>query len=333
MAGPSLRFHRLLLLGVLLSSSGVAAQTPPRPAPRPLPELAPPSEGPALDATATLDRARIYYESAKYAACVEAFTQLLERPERLVPRERAGARTYLAACQIALGKAREARQQFRQAILEDRQLEPPDPVVFPQSVVETFLQVRSSLMDALQRQQEEELQRSRQEAEAQRRRDEQERLRVLELERLASFETVVRKNERWMAWVPYGIGQFHNDDHTLGWVFLSTELALTATAITATSIELGLHSQARGGRAALDSGDLTDKVDAARQVGTAAWLSLIGVAAIGIVEANLSYRQELPAGLRRRLLPDALRRGPRSGARIQIAPELGKGWLGVRGSF
>ena len=285
MTVPSQRLAAVVLTGVLCASSVSQAQG---------------SVQPQLDAGAALDRARIYYESARYSACVDAFSRLLERSESLRPRERTSARTYLAACLIASSRAEEARQQFRQAILEDRQLEPPDPVVFPQAVIDVFEQVRSSLMDALRRQQEEEYLRSAEEAAARRERAERERERVAELERLASTETLIHKNERWMAWVPFGLGQFHNDDQTLGWIFLTTELALAATAITATSIELGLHARAEGGRAPLDSGDLTSKVRAAHQVGTAAWLALLGVAVAGVVEANLSFRSELPAGHRRR---------------------------------
>lgn len=319
MAAPSHRIAAVLLAGALCVSSSVRAQ--------------PAAE---LDASAALERARIYYESAKYSACVDAFTRLLERSERLRPRERSSARTYLAACLIASRRVEDARQQFRQAILEDRQLEPPDPVVFPQAVIDVFVQVRSSLMDDLRRQQEEEYLRSAEAAALQRKRAERERQRVAELERLASTETLIRKNERWMAWVPFGLGQFHNDNDTLGWIFLSTELALAATAITATSIELGLHAQAEGGRAPLDARDLTSKVKAAHDVGTIAWLSLIGVAVAGIVEANLSYRSELPAGQRRRPLPDSLRppepEAPEEDG-LSLAPAAGAGWIGVSGAF
>jgi tetratricopeptide (TPR) repeat protein len=316
-------FATVLLAGLLCASSTVHAQSAA-------------GSAPELDSGAALDRARIYYESAKYSACVDAFSRLLERSESLRPKERASARTYLAACLIAQNRLDDARQQFRQAILEDRQLEPPDPVVFPQAVIDVFVQVRSSLMDALRQQQEEEFLRSTEEAAAQRKRAERERERVAELERLASTETVIKKNERWMAWVPFGLGQFHNDDQVLGWVFLSTELVLAGTAITATSIELGLHAQAEGGRAPLDAEDLTSKVRAAHQVGTVAWLALIGVAAAGIIEANLSFRPELPAGQRRRPLPDSVRSreaGTSQPATFRIAPVLGDNWVGVSGSF
>ncbi len=294
----------------------------------------PPAATEELDSPAAFDRARIYYESARYAACVDAFTRVLERrPDALSEKERAAARTYLGACLIALGKREEARQQFRQAILEDRQLEPPDPVVFPQAVIDVFVEVRSSLMDALRRQQEEELERRRREAREELARQARERRRVAELERLAGLETVVRRNERWMVWVPFGLGQFHNDNPTLGWVFLTAEGALAITAITATSIELGLHAQADGGRAPLDAGDLTNTVRRAHQVGTIAWLSLIGVAAAGIVEANLSYRSEVRLGQRKRPLPDSLRpeRPPERGQ--GLTPIIGDGYIGVEGSF
>jgi len=318
------RFRIACLLWWGLTSFSTASRAQPSPQ----------GAAPELDSPAAFDRARIYYESARYAACVDAFTRVLERrPDVLTENERAAARTYLGACLIALGRREEARQQFRQAILEDRQLEPPDPVVFPQAVIDVFVEVRSSLMDALRRQQEEELERRRKEATEQLARQERERRRVAELERLAGLETVVRKNERWMAWVPFGLGQFHNDNRTLGWIFLTTEGALAITAITATSIELGLNARADGGRAPLDNDDLNSKLKIAHQVGTVSWLTLIGVAAAGIVEANLSYRSEVRLGQRKRPLPESLRPEPTPERSDGISPIIGAGYLGVSGSF
>jgi tetratricopeptide (TPR) repeat protein len=334
MAGSRHRISCLLLAGSLCVSSVVSGQPAAAPSGAGPPAAAPNSHATELDAAAAFERARIYYESARYVPCVDAFTRLLVHADRLQLRERGTARVYLAACLIASGRAEEARAQFRQAILEDRQLEPPDPVVFPPSVVDMFVQVRSSLMDLLQRQQEEELERGRREAEARLRAEQRERWRVAELERLASLQTVVRRNDRWMAWVPFGMGQFQNEDNTLGWIFLSSELALSITALTATSIELGLHSKAQGGRAPLDSADLTSKVRAARQVGTVAWISLVGVAAAGIIEANLSFRGEIEVGQRRRPLPDALRSRERAKSHgTTVRPDIGWGWLGVSGDF
>jgi len=328
MADSSHRLSCLVLAGILCVGSVAQGQ----PAER---GSGAPSRAGGLDAMAGFERARIYYESARYVPCVDAFTRLLEHAERLQLKERGTARVYLAACLIASGRTEDARQQFRQAILEDRQLEPPDPVVFPPTVVDVFVQVRSSLMDALERQQEEELERGRRDAEARVRAEQRERWRVAELERLAALETVVRRNDRWMAWLPFGLGQFQNEDNTLGRIFLTSEAALSITALTATSIELGLHSRAQGGRAPLDSRDLTNKVRAARQVSTVAWVTLVGVAAAGIVEANLAYRGEIQVGQRRRALPDALRAPEpvKSRNAPTLKPDVGLGWFGVSGEF
>lgn len=291
-----------------------------------------------LDRNATLERARIHYESGNYPACVQAFTRLLEAaPARNNTdlRQRTGARTYLAACLIATGKIEQAREQFRQAILENRQMETPDPVVFPQAVIDVYIQVHGSLMDALRREQEEELRRSREQAEERAADEAREQRRIAELERLASTEHLVHRNQRWMAWVPFGVGQFNNGDDGLGLVFLTSEVVLAATAITATSIELGLHSQAEGGAAGLDPEDLSSKVRAARVVGTVAWSTWVLVAVGGIVEANLSFRPEIPLGERRvKPLPDSLRRpAPATRLTPQLEPTAGGVWLGVSGLF
>lgn len=291
-----------------------------------------------LDRAAAFERARIYYESGNYTACIQVFTRLIG-PEPVEDtrelKQRSSARTYLAACLIATGRVDQAREQFRQAILEDRQMEPPDPVVFPQAVIDLFLQVHGSLMDTLRRQQEEELRRSREEAQARALQEEQERRRVAELERLAATERVVHKNERWLAWVPFGVGQFQNRSPALGWLFLTSELALVATAVTATSIELGLHSQAEGGQAGLDERDLNAKLTAARTVGTAAWGAWIAVAAIGIIEANLSFRPEIPVAERTRPLPERLKSPTTPAPRVSpsVEPTAGGAVFGASGTF
>jgi hypothetical protein len=294
--------------------------------------------GVELDRNAAIERARIYYESGNYQACVQAFTRLLDaEPARNNAdlRQRTGARTYLAACLIATGKIEQAREQFRQAILENRQMETPDPVVFPQAVIDVYIQVHGSLLDALRREQEEELRRSREQAEERAAEEAREQRRIAELERLASTEHLVHRNQRWMAWVPFGVGQFNNGNEGLGWLFLTSEVALVATAITATSIELGLHSQAEGGQAALDPGDLSSKVQAARTVGTIAWGSWLLVAVGGIVEANLNFRPEIALGDRRvKQLPDSLKRTqPSTRVTPRLEPTSGGVWLGVGGLF
>ena len=59
------------------------------------------------------------------------------------------------------------------------------------------------------------------------------RLRLAMLETLASEETVVQTNSRWIALVPFGVGQFQNGQTALGWTFLASEsLLVVGSAIS-----------------------------------------------------------------------------------------------------
>jgi len=75
MADSSHRIARLVLAGILSVGSVAHGQ----PASRG--QAAPPNAG-ELDASAAFERARIYYESARYVPCVDAFTRLLEHATR-----------------------------------------------------------------------------------------------------------------------------------------------------------------------------------------------------------------------------------------------------------
>jgi hypothetical protein len=326
-----------LVVAILSFSANAASQAPAGPQ---APAGSPPGAGSAaLDRTGAFERARIHYESGNYSACIDTLSKLLASESgstNVDPRQNSAMRTYLAACLIGARRIEQAREQFRQAILEDRQMEVPDPVVFPQAVIDLFIQVHGSLMEALRRQQEEDLRRGREEALERAQREEQERRRVAELERLASTEVLVHRNQRWMAYVPFGVGQFNNGEDGLGWLFLTSEAVLAITAITATSIELGLHTRAEGGQANLDSRDLNNQLQAARSVGRISLGALLVVAAAGVVEANLSYRSEILLGRRPRELPDTLRQpAPRPTPRVtpQVEPRTSGAWLGLGGTF
>lgn len=281
-----------------------------------------------------LERAVIQYQSGRYQRCAAILRDLVAQLEPETTPElrlKTEARTYLAACLVASGRRAEASQQFREAILEDRLMEAPDPVVFPPSVVDLFVAERSQLLAVLRRRQEQELRQARRLAQQL---AERERERVAELERLAATEVIVQRRQPWEAWIPFGVGQFHNGDRGLGWFFFSTELALAGTAIVATSIELGLHSLADGGRAGLDPAELNPNVRRARRVGTAAWVGLAGVSLTGVIQARIAFVPERVIERRRRPLPTRLR-GPESrpALHLGLSPLRGGSQLVVAGRF
>jgi tetratricopeptide (TPR) repeat protein len=296
----------------------------------------------SLDANPTpesaLARATAFYEAGQYAQCTEAFFALFDDrhlSESLSDRAREQARVYYAACLIAIGKFDAADDQFRVAIRNNPQMAVPNAIVFPPAVIERFIIVRSGLLEEIRRAEELRAAREREAAVEARRRVEAERRRVARLEELAGQETLVKQSERWLAFVPFGVGQFQNRQYFLGGVFLASELVLAGTAITATSIELSLNSQANGGRGIDDPSkvaQLNQNLRTANQVSLYSAGAFLLVAAGGILQANFAFVPEFPAGTRKRPIPKAAAR-----AEPRLVPSFGAGGngfsLGVTGRF
>ncbi len=302
-------------IAVIAASSflSVLAGGEPSPASKPAPPRAAPSGTAAarvpdagLSPEAALARATAFYESGKYALCSDAFASLLDdsgAASSLSSRAREQASVYRAACLIAQGDISGADVVFRAAIRENPQMAVPSAILFPPAVLERFIVVRTTLLEEIRRAEEERAFREREAAYQARRRADAERARVAELEKLALQETLIVENRRWLASVPFGVGQFQNRQYALGAVFLSTETLLLATAVTATSIELSLHSQAKGG---LGFANQTEVDQLNQSIHTANTVSLVSVAALavtlgcGILQANLAYVPEFDDGVRLR---------------------------------
>jgi hypothetical protein len=251
----------------------------------------------------------------------------------MAPRSREQARVYRAACLIAKGDVAAADEQFRLAIRENPQMAVPNAIVFPQAVFERFIIVRTTLLEEIRKADEERARRAEVQAAEARRRAEAELQRVAQLERLAAQETIIVKNQRWIASVPFGVGQFQNRDTGLGVIFLVSELIAAGTAITATSIELSLHSQAGGGEGLTDESQvdqLNDNLDAAHYTGLIASGVFLLTAVGGIVEANLSFVPEFRDGVRRRT-PSA--EAPKPSVTPVLGALPGAAHVGIFGRF
>lgn len=307
-------------------------------APRPKPAAAPGGADGALALTpeAAAARGMAFYDAGQYDQCAEQLGVLLSEPAQvaeLTQRSREQASVYRAACLIAQGKLKEADDEFRTVIRANPQMAVPSTIVFPQAVIERFVIVRTTLFEEIRRAEEERAKKERDAADQARRRAEAERARIARLEKLSAEETVVAENHRWLAFVPFGVGQFQNRQPVLGAVFLSTEVLLVGTAVTSALIELHLNSQARGGSGFTDQGQinqLNDSLRAANRVGLYATGGFLLVAAGGILQANLAFVPEYPLGVR----PRGGTRPPRTGGLLPLAaPVPGGATLGVSGTF
>ncbi|MGB5682839.1 MAG: hypothetical protein WBM47_13395, partial [Polyangiales bacterium] len=237
-------------------------------------------------------------------------------PRARNPVVRLEARKYLGATYLFLGKDEEAREQFRLLLEEDPAYD-IDPVAFPGAVVEAFQEVQAQVTAEVARQKAlDEARRQRERAgELEQLIEEQQRIQGLE--ELAATETVEKVNSRWIAALPWGIGQFQNGNRKLGIMFAVTESAFLAASI-ATFIG---HNSLRDENPAPDEIERAQRVEKALRIGN--WVSvgaLVSFYIAGVVEAEVRFKPTIRS-TRQRELPDELQR-PQS-KRPEIRFQLG----------
>lgn len=290
-----------------------------------------PEQTASLDDATRFAQARSFYEAGSFEQCRETFSDLLNpQSERRLQDVSVieSARVYYAACLIALKDFDAAEEQMEAALRENPLMGGPSPVVFPKPVVDFFFSVRAKLQTEINQQEQERFDRLREDWERNQRIVDELRTRVAQLEREASKESVIQKNSRYLAAVPFGVGQFQNGNDGLGWVLLVSESLMAGTAIAAVSIELGLHTQAQGGK---NVGADTDAPKVARRVSSTALVAWLITSAAGIVEAQLNYVPETRLGERPRKDAGARRSG--FGISPVVTAEPGTATFGLVGHF
>jgi len=271
------------------------------------------------------------YEAGKYAECATELGVLLapDAPRKLHDREvLENARIYHAACLIGSGRPEAADEPLRAAIRANIQMKAPDSLVFPPPVIDRFLRVRQSLYEEIKKAEEERVKLARRGAEEQARRARAEQQRVAELEQLASQEVTIVKNRRWVAWVPFGVGQFQNGDEGLGWVFLTSEAVLAATALTSVAMQTYLQLEA----SRLNNPGNNSVPQTWHSLVVVSSYAFLGVAAAGVAQAQIGFVPETRV-VKQRPLPERLRR--HTGVSVQPGVSGGPGafYLGVSGRF
>lgn len=265
------------------------------------------------------------FNAGHYAEAVERFRALLDPSSStritdpwLVER----ARMYLVASLIATDRVKEADAEI-ETILRQNPTAVPDPV-FPTQVFDRFTEVRERIRVELDQKAREKAKADQERLRIEQEKARREKDRVKELERLAMQETRVEVHSRWIALIPFGVGQFQNDQIALGWTFLGAEAALASTAIASSVIVQSLESQ--GTRPNVDLADLKLRIHGWTQVNRLSFVALAVVAAGGVTHAQLTFTPETTQ-VRHRPLPPSLQVAP-SAAAID-----GGAVVGVQGCF
>jgi hypothetical protein len=261
------------------------------------------------------------YESQNYPAAVQRFEALVGGP---VPRLQTRlyvleSRKYLGAAYLFVGRRNDAEAQF-EALLRDDPTYELDPIAFSTEVLDVFTSVRSRIRQQLQAELEA---RQRAEAEAAARLA---ALRLRQQEQLqalldfAATSTIERNNSRWIAMLPFGIGQFQNENDTLGLVLLIAQGALGVTAITSYLIHQYIAGQ---DVADPDFPTANLQMEIARYTNIISAIGFYASVAIGIVDAQIRFRPVIRS-TRSRPIPPELQRGIQvsltpSGAALRLA--------------
>jgi tetratricopeptide (TPR) repeat protein len=272
----------------------------------------------AADELSDFESARRNYDKQNYAKAARGLESLVGGvvPRATSPVVRLESRKYLGATYLFLGKKEAAREQFRALLEEDPEYD-IDPVAFPEAVVQTFQEVQQEV--AAKRAREDALEAGRRQREQS---DEVEELirqqeRIGALEELAAVETVEKVNSRWIAALPFGIGQFQNQDRPLGIMFAVTESAFLVASI-ATFIG---HNSLRDENPAPSEIDRARRVERALRIGN--WVSVgafLSFAVAGVIEAEVRFKPVIRT-TRKRELPEDTRSPQTTGPQIRL--ELG----------
>jgi hypothetical protein len=282
----------------------------------------------SADAQSDLEKAHSAYIAHKYDDAEARLRALLDVKKGLLrdPDSIADARMYLGAVLLAEGKREEAGQVFEQLVLEKPDYQ-PDPLRIMLDAIDAFIDARTRLRDRLAALQAEQVRKAQEEKARIAAEQARAAARLAMLEKLASTEVVIERHSRWLAMVPFGVGQFQNGQDTLGWVFLSSEVLLAVASISGASIYLYEQLQANDAvlrHDVLEAASYEQRAQFAAIVGDSFGAAFFGVAVVGVVHAQLTFVPERVESRKRDIPP------------LSLSPFVGPGagpGLGLRGSF
>jgi tetratricopeptide (TPR) repeat protein len=248
----------------------------------------------SVDEQADFKKGRYAYASKSYDDADALFRRMLDPVsgtlhDKVLINE---ARMYWGATLIAKGRKDDALAQFEALLQADPKYE-PDPTVFPLAVGEVFIDAQrinekkriAAQLEAENRE------KQRREAEEAAKKAQVERLK--QLERLASEEHVTDKHSRWIAILPFGVGQFQNGNGTLGWFFLATESLELAGSLVAVGDYLFQLHDANAAYTSISAQNIAqqylDRANEARIANLIFNGALALTAVSGAIEAEASY--------------------------------------------
>ncbi len=216
-----------------------------------------------------------------------------------------------------------------EAILRSQPTYQPNTSLFPQGLVDVFVEVRGRLA-------EENVDAARKKADAAQRAKELEEARrkaeadyIAALEKQAAEESVLVERSRLYAFVPFGVGQYQNDDGGLALGFAAFEAVAGVTSIVTALVAEDLETQ-RVENEQVDDVAAQSQIDGWQLANRVAFGVFLGSAVTGMVEANVSYDNAVST-TRQRPLPR--RKTPTATVAPILGPSHGGAFVGATGRF
>jgi hypothetical protein len=272
------------------------------------------------DELSDLEKAYAAYAARKYVDAEERLRTLLNPTSGTLkdPDRVADARMYLGAVLLAEGRRNDALAVFQRLLLDKEDYQ-PDPLRIPLEALDALIDVRSQIREKVRALQ---VERARQQQDEQAKLEAEKQraaARIAMLEKLAGEEIVIERNSRWIAVLPFGIGQFQNRQDPVGWTFLVAESVLGAGSVVSAALTLYNETNARDALARNDTAQAMGYNERAR---TAWWANVAffggfaATAVAGVVHAQATFLPER-VQVRRRALPP-----------LSFAPVVGPGGVG-----
>ncbi|APR88197.1 Tetratricopeptide TPR_2 repeat protein [Minicystis rosea] len=233
------------------------------------------------------------------------------------------ARALDAASLLALRREAEADAQIGKILRANPQYA-PNTALFPQEVVDRFTMVRGALRPELeaiaQQKARDELQKR---VAGQKAREAEEKW-LAELERLAGEERRIEPNSRWIAMVPFGVGQFQNGDVRLGVVFAAGEVLLGGASLVTVAVVNRLASSFSVPN--VDKNALSRQIKTVTTVNQITFAAWAAVTVAGVLQAQFGFVPERTTTVKRPI-------PPRPKIAPVAAPVPGGAIFGVTGTF
>jgi hypothetical protein len=201
------------------------------------------------------------------------------------------ARVFDVASLVALKRNAEADVQIEKVLRENPGYA-PNPVLFPQEVVDRFSEVHGRIKPDLDRIAEQRAKDALRKRLGDQKAHDLDEAWIAELQRLAGQQKRVELNSRWVAMLPLGIGQYQNGSLGLGALFTVGEVLIGATSIASAVVVSNYYKFDRSRCDKVCYQSLNDNIAAATLVNRISFGALIGATIAGIVQAQIGFVPE-----------------------------------------